>query len=57
MQNQIIGLPQPMAAKMVPLHNNLDLESGWQTLICHPSGMHQEQTAESFKLYSSWNMN
>jgi hypothetical protein len=56
-QNQITGQPQPMAAKMVPLHNNLDLERGWQTSICHPSGTHQEQTAESFKLYSGWNMN
>ena len=46
LQNLIIGQPQPMVVKMVPLHNNLDLENGWQTSICHPSDTHQEQTAE-----------
>lgn len=37
--------------KRVPLHNNSDLEHGWQTSICHPSDRHQGQTVQDKCLF------
>lgn len=33
----------------LPSHSNLDQESGWQTLTCHPCDKHRAQTAHGHK--------
>lgn len=45
-------LTNSVTIKRVPSRSNLDLESGWQTSIYHPSDKHQEQTVQKHSVYS-----
>lgn len=46
-----------MIQTRVPWHNNLDQENGWQTSTYHPSGKHQEQTANKNVMINPYNRN
>lgn len=41
-------------ARQIPLHSNLDLESGWQTSVCPLCDKHQEHTVPENQKYATY---